>query len=95
MRPEIERPADPQPLARLRPDQRGGRRRPGRVELAEQVGLGTGAVLEVDDQPVEPGPGDQLGRHRRPEPDERAVQGLAGTQPIVEVDEAGDGRGGV
>ena len=92
--PEVERPTDPQPLPGLRPDERGRGRRPGRVELAEQVGLGAGAVLEVDDQPVEPGPGDQLGRHRRPEPDERAIQGLAGTKPVAEVDETGDGRGG-
>ena len=94
VRPEIERPTDPQPLPGLRPDERSRGRRPGRVELAEQVGLGAGAVLEVDHQPVEPGPGDQLGRDRRPEPDERAEQRLAGAEPVAEVDEAGDGRGG-
>ena len=78
VRAEVERPADPQPLAGLGPDEGGGRRRAHRVEVGQQVGLGAGAVLEVDDQPVEAGAGHDLGRHRRAEPGEGAVQGLAG-----------------
>ena len=94
VRAEVERPADPQPLAGLRPDEGGRRRRAHRVEDGQQVRFGAGAVLEVEDQPVEAGPGHELGRDGRAEPGEGAVQRLAGGESGVEVDDARDGRRG-
>ena len=94
VRTEVERAADAQSFARLRPDQGGGRCRAHRVEAGQQVGFGAGAVLEVDDQPVEAGAGHDLGRDRRPEPGERAVQRLPGSESGVEVDDTRDGRHG-
>ena len=40
VRAEVERPPDPQSLAGLRSDERGGRRGAQRVEVGEQVGFG-------------------------------------------------------
>ena len=52
----IERSPDPEPLAGLRPDDRG-RVVADRVELTHQLRFRAGAVLEIDDQPVEIRPG--------------------------------------
>ena len=94
MRPEIQGPADAQPLARGRSDKG---RRPGgahRVEVGQQSPLGPGAVFQIDDQPVETGAREELRRDGRSEPGECAVQRLPGAESRVEVDEAGDGRQG-
>ena len=89
---EVKGTADAQPLTRRRPDDLGGPGRAHGVEVRQEVGLGHGAVLEVDDQPVEAGTGQDLGRDRRSEGRERAVQRLAGLEAAAQVEEAGNGR---
>ena len=64
-RAQVERPADPDPLARGGTDQGSGRRDLDRREDGHEARLVPGAMLEVDDQPVEAGPGTQLGGRRR------------------------------
>ena len=91
VRAEVERPPDPQSLAGLGSHESGGDRGAQCVKVGQQVGLGPGAVLEIDDHPVEPGAADELGRHRRAEPGEGPEQGLTGLQSRVKVDDARDG----
>ena len=77
-RTQVERPPDPKPLGRLRTDDRGHRRRPHRIEQRQEIRLGRGPVLEVQDGPVEAGVATQLRGEWRREVGEDADQGLAG-----------------
>jgi hypothetical protein len=82
-RSKVERPPDPEPLAGLRPDDRR-RVVADRVELAHQLRLRAGAVLEIDDQPVEAGPGQELRVDRRAAADERPEERLTSEDPRPE-----------
>jgi hypothetical protein len=62
--PEIERAADPEPLRGLRADDRRHRRAGRCVEQAEEIALGRGPVLEVEDGPIEARLSTELDRER-------------------------------
>src|SRR5262249_21895847 len=80
----VGRPADPEALARRRPDQRRRAARVQGVQVCEQARLGGGSVFQVDHDPIQPRPGQKLRGSRRVEARPCADERLAAENPLAE-----------
>ena len=94
VRAQVERPADPQPLGRRDPHDRGGRRALDGEQLGVEVGLGAHAVLEVDSAQSNPARATSSAATTEPRLTNAPIVGSPGQHAAAQVGARREGRDG-